>query len=98
MPAVNREGDQSTGHGCFPPTPNVAENCSTVFVNNKPLAVVGSQFATHSCGDTVHPQSGRTVTMGSGTVFAENKAVARIGDPISCGDAVGQGSPDTFCN
>jgi len=25
-------------------------------------------------------------------------AAARIGDPISCGDTMAQGSPDVFCN
>jgi uncharacterized Zn-binding protein involved in type VI secretion len=36
------------------------------------------------------------VIEGSSTFFLEGKAVARIGDSIACGDAVSEGSSNSF--
>jgi hypothetical protein len=46
---------------------------STVFLNNKPMVIVGSLGET-DCGHTT------TAVSGSSTVFAENKAVHRLTD------------------
>jgi uncharacterized Zn-binding protein involved in type VI secretion len=35
---------------------------------------------------------------GSPNVFAEGRAVGRIGDPVSCGSACASGSPNVICN
>ena len=40
MPAVTRLGDLCTGHGCYPPRPNITA-ASTVFVNGKNLPFSG---------------------------------------------------------
>jgi uncharacterized Zn-binding protein involved in type VI secretion len=99
MPAVVRIGDQSTGHGCFPPTPMLATPVSKTFVNGIKVGVVNnaSYHATHSCGITTHAQpAARAHTSGSSNTFIEGKAAARIGDNIACGDAIAQGSPNTF--
>ena len=52
---------------------NFISGASTVFLNNKPLTVVGSLGET-DCGHTTAAMSG------SGTVFAENKPVHRMND------------------
>lgn len=99
MPAVVRLGDKSTGHGCFPPTPMVGSPVSKTFINGiKPGVQNGQSFhATHSCGTSTHPQpSARAHSGGSGNTFIEGFPAARIGDNIACGDAIAQGSPNTF--
>jgi len=47
MPAVVRLGDNSCGHGCFPPRPNV-EASPNVFVNSKGAHRLGDAWAVHS--------------------------------------------------
>lgn len=96
MPSVARLGDKSTGHGCFPPTPIVQDCSDNVFINGISCATVGAKHVTHSCGRVVHPTSSRNITDGSSSVYCNGKAVARIGDTIACGDAVGQGSGNVF--
>ena len=92
MPAVSRLGDKSTGHGCFPPTSCTGGCASKTFANGIAIQVLQSQFQPHSCGRTTHNTSVRKTNAGSSTVFIEGKAAIRIGDPIICGDTVGQGS------
>ena len=96
MTAVVRVTDISAGHGCFPPTNMVYTPVQKTFINGLLVGVVGAQYSTHSCGNTVHPQSSRAVSSGSSKTFIEGYAVARIGDPIACGDTCAQGSEDTF--
>lgn len=99
MPAVVRVGDMSTGHGCFPPTAMQGSPVSKTFVNGLKPGVVNQQsfHVTHSCGITTHPApAARSHVSGSGNTFIEGFPASRIGDNISCGDAVGQGSPNTF--
>jgi len=86
----------STGHGCWPPTTVTQDLSSTVFVNGFAAGKVGMKFIAHECHDEVHSDEERMVTAGSGTVFIEGKSAARIGDPIACGDTVGEGSPNVF--
>jgi uncharacterized Zn-binding protein involved in type VI secretion len=96
MPAQAFLGSKSTGHGCFPPT-NLVSGCSSdVFINGKPAALVGAEFAPHTCGRETHAGSLRRVTSGSTKVFINGKPAVRIGDPVACGDAVGQGSGNVF--
>ena len=98
MPAVVRIGDVSTGHGCFPPTNLAQTACTKTYFNGKLAAVVNpnTQYVTHACGIIVHPQGSRNINSGSSKTFIEGYAVARIGDNIACGDACGEGSPNTF--
>lgn len=59
-------GDDSAGHGCFPPSPAV-EGSPNVFANGIPVVRAGDLYAPHTCDDTTH--SGR-VGVGSEKVFA----------------------------
>ena len=94
MPAATREGDLTSGHGCFPPTAITSTPASKTFINNRLASVIGALVATHFCGTTTH--AGRTVTSGSGRVIIEGKEATRIGDSINCGDTVGQGSDNVI--
>lgn len=98
MPAVVRLGDTSTGHGCFPPTNLVTTAATKSYINGILVGLQdeASQFSTHTCGNSTHPQNGRFISSGSTKSFIEGKPVARIGDNISCGDACGQGSHNSF--
>lgn len=93
MPAVSRLGDLTSGH-CFPPYPFITAS-SDVFVNGIAVTRISDAFPVHCCGIPCH--SG-TQAVGSPNVYVNGLAVARIGDAVSCGDTVGQGSPNVFAN
>jgi len=94
MPAITRLGDLSSGHGCFPARPSTSAS-SDVKVNGIGVVRVGDSYATHCCGPSCH---GGSLSGGSPNVTANGLAVGRIGDPISCGDTVAQGSPNVSVN
>jgi uncharacterized Zn-binding protein involved in type VI secretion len=98
MPAVSRIGDMSTGHGCFPPTALVSTPVTKTFFNGKLASVVNSscQHATHCCGPTCHVGSTRSPSSGASKTFIESNLAARIGDDIACGDAIAEGSNNSF--
>ncbi|HEX5678794.1 MAG TPA: PAAR domain-containing protein [Alcanivorax sp.] len=95
MPAVTRLGDLGTGHGSYPPRPNIA-GAATVFVNGIPVHRQGDAWDTH-CNPAPDCHAG-TLSGGSTSVFAEGQAVGRIGDPVSCGSAVAAGSANVFAS
>jgi uncharacterized Zn-binding protein involved in type VI secretion len=88
MPAVTRLGDICTGHGPCAPRPNNSAS-PNVFVNG---------IAVHRKTDTweVHCTHGSFLESGDPTVLANFLDVARIGDPVECGSAVAEGSPNVF--
>lgn len=99
MSAIARLGDMSTGHGCFPPTAMVKTPVTKTYVNGI-LAGVSDpscQFATHVCGTTTHPQSERYPIPAAGCkTYIEGYPIAVIGNDLNCGDAIGEGSANTF--
>lgn len=92
MPNVTRIGDVCTGHGCFPPRPNVGGS-PNVFVNNIAVHRRSDPWAPHCCGPSCHASA---LASGSGTVFANFLDVCRIGDPVACGSASAQGSTNVY--
>lgn len=98
MPAQSRIGDLSTGHGCFPPTQLVVTPVVKSFFNGILGSVVSSacQHDTHCCGPVCHSGSERSPSSGASKTFIEGLPSARIGDSIACGDAIAEGSPNTF--
>lgn len=92
MPAASFNGAICSGHGCFPPRPGVATAMRT-FAGDIPVLRVGDAYPVHSCGDQSHPG---TVSAGSLKSFVAGIALARIGDAISCGSVVAQGSEKSF--
>ena len=98
MPAVSRIGDMSTGHGCFPPTALTSTPVSKTFFNGMLASVVDSacQHAPHTCGNTTHAGSTRSPSSGASKTFIEGFKAARIADDIACGDAIAEGSTNSF--
>ena len=92
MPGVCRLGDICTGHGCYPPRPNVQAS-PTVFVNGIAVHRQSDTWATHSCSSC----HGGVLARGCHTVFVNGLEMGRIGDPVSCGSHVAMGSSDVFC-
>lgn len=82
MPAASRKGDADNGGSSVR-----SSTASTVFINGKPAAIVGSTNSSH---DDDHGPS--SIVRGSGTVKIENKPAARKGDPYGCGHSLIEGS------
>lgn len=99
MPAISLDTHVSTGHGGWPSTVVVSSTCAAKsFFNGLKIQLVGqTQYTPHTDNQPVtHPQSEREVSNGAPTFYMEGKKVGRIGDPIACGDTIGQGSTNTF--
>lgn len=97
MAAVALEQKVSTGHGCFPPTQAIGPYTTTSFFNNKAIQLLNhTKYAPHTCGTVTHTPDQRITSSASSTFFLEGKAVCRIGDDISCGDAIAEGSDSAF--
>lgn len=94
MPAVTLLGHRCTGHGCYPPRPNV-EGSGNVFANDIPVHRQDDAWHPHGCGDCT-PHSSETKS-GSQTVYVNGKQMARIGDPVKCGSKIAQGTGNVFC-
>ena len=92
MPAVCRIGDRCSGHGCFPPRVN-DEGSSSVFANAIGVHRRGDHWVTHCCGSSCHDSS---LARGSTTVYANGIQLGRIADPVACGSAVIEGSPNVY--
>lgn len=98
MPAIAVQGGKSTGHGCFPPTPDIGPYTTTSFFGDKAMQIRGeTKYADHSCGRSTHPSTARVIKPQPSTLFFEGKPIAFIGDELTdTGDFVGKGSPSAF--
>ena len=99
MPGVTRDGDATTtGHGCDATT-TVTGPSTNVFCNTKGVERKTDPTAAHTIPNSASPPvcvpHSSVINAGSGTVFVNSKAIARIGD--SCdGDAITGGSSNVF--
>ena len=100
MPAVTRDGDATTtGHGCdF--TTTVTGPSTDVFCNTKGVERKTDPTAAHTIPNGASPpvcvpHSGAVINAGSGTVFVNGKAIARVGDSCDAG-AIFNGSSNVF--
>ena len=90
---AHRRYDLCTGHACYPPRPN-PQGSPNVFTNNRcQIRQSADVYLPHCCGPPCHVG---VVAQGSPTVYVNELQMARIGDPVSCGSAVGTGSPNVF--
>ena len=94
MPAVTRLGDQCTGHGCYPPRPNIQAS-PNVFCNGIAVHRETDGWAVHCCPPPVCHAG--NLASGSSTVFVNGLECGRIGDPVDCGSVVAEGSDNVFC-
>lgn len=85
---IARDGDLTTGHGCHPPQTIIA-TATSVFINGRPVARLGDQVTSHTCGDDTH---GGYISNCQSKVIVEGIPLARVGDSISCGGTVMTGS------
>lgn len=87
--------DCTAGHPpCFPPTPTLKIGAD-VYVNGFFIMRVSDKYEPHAVPPCTPHQP--TQIAGSGTVFANNLNVARMGDPTDCGDKLMHPcSPDVF--
>jgi uncharacterized Zn-binding protein involved in type VI secretion len=89
MPAAARLGDYCTGHGCWPPRRGITAS-PNVFTNGIPAHRLGDAWLVHCCPNAgCHPG---VVSSGSGSVNINGRPAARIGDDISCGSLIAEGS------
>ena len=99
MPGVTRKDDvTTTGHGCSATTTVVGPS-GDVFCNTRGVERKGDPAAPHTIPNGASPPvcvpHSSVINAGSGTVFVNGKAIARIGD--SCdGGAITGGSSNVF--
>lgn len=96
MPGVHRQGDSTSGHGCWPPTVP-ASYSPNVFVNGKAVVRSGDSIVEHCCTQDPYPCHTGVYT-GSHTVKVNGRDKQVAGDPISCGDTASGCSSNVFVN
>lgn len=88
MKAITLLGHRCTGHGSWPPRPNI-EADDYLLINGQPVHCVGHGWASH-CNAT--PQChASTLAAGSALLQINGRAAGRVGDPVACGGSVAQG-------
>ena len=70
IPVMREVIDQTTGHGCWPPT-FVIPGSPNVFINNRKVVRVGDPIVPHTC-PTIPETHGGVVSSGSPNVFVNN--------------------------
>lgn len=96
MPAAHRHTDICTGHGCWPPRPNI-QGSVNVFINNLGSHRVGDTWAVHCC-PAIPACHASVQGSGSPNVFVNGSAHARVGDAVACGSSNATGSNNVFIN
>ena len=96
MAPVARIGDSiSTGHGCDGTT-TLTGPSTNVFANNLGIERQGDPTVVHRLtGRNCSVTHIASINAGSGTVFVNNKPIARIGDSADAG-SITSGSPSVF--
>ena len=99
MPGVCRKDDTATtGHGCDTTTTVVGPS-TNVFCNTKGVERKTDPTAAHTIPNSASPPvcvpHSSVINAGSGTVFVNGKAIARIGDSCDGGNITG-GSTNVF--
>ena len=95
MPAVTRVGDADVPH-CSGMVR--AEGSPDVFVNGIPVSREGDLNTPHLLPGDPCPGHSAPIARGSNSVFANGRAIGRVGDPISGCTSVAEGSPDVICH
>lgn len=89
---ISRLGDITTGHGCHAPVIGATASAN-VYVNGIPAHKVGDTTVVHTCGTDVHPD---TMSVGSTTVKINGTDAMRIGDILTPGGTIAEGSHNVF--
>lgn len=94
MPGAARLSDICTGHGCYPPRPNIQAS-TNVIINNRGAHRVSDGWAVHCCGPPCH---GSILAKGSPNVYVNGKRLGRCGDAVACGSSVSTCSSNVIVN
>lgn len=89
MAGLAFDGSITTGHSSAPPTRLISTQ-DIVYVEGKAVLVEGDEIVKHSYTDD--PPHGGVVISSNAVVHIGGKRVAQIGDRISCGDTISEGS------
>ena len=82
--SMARVGDQTSGHGPYPPNVLGGPGAPSVMLNGAAAAVVGDGTVA-PCVAPNSPVLNGVIQDGSPTATAEGKKIARIGDMLTCG-------------
>ena len=86
MPGVVRLGDAAV-HGCYGPHyPTVGS--PNVTVDGLPVIIKNTPYTPHTCGDDTHDG----IASGDCNVYVNGQPVQKVGDSVSCGSVMVQGS------
>ena len=90
IPIVRK--DDEAVHGCWGGhKPAIASE--NVFIDGIPALRKGDAYFPHCCpGNDCHSGNAN----GTSTVFINGKPAQKIGDPVTCGSIMIQGSPSVF--
>ena len=90
--SMAREGDMTTGHGSYPPAVFLPGSslCQKAQIEGKPMLTVDVIVASHGSPTPSTPITNGKIIQGSPTCKVKCddgvfRAVARIGDSLSCG-------------
>ena len=87
MAMISKQASISSGHGAFPPRPDV-DGEPLLMINGVPVMVDGNAFAEHTDGNDVH---GGTAVSTRPWVTINGKGVVCVDDPVSCGSTMATG-------
>ena len=93
MPAVTRIGDSDIAH-CSGMVR--AQGSPNTFSNNIAISRQGDKNTPHLLPGSPCPGHSAPITVGSSSVFINNKGCGRIGDALTSCTAVAAGSPNVF--
>ncbi len=89
MTGVTRVGDLCTGHDNCPAVPLVTGS-PNVFIEDRAVGRIGDSYAPHQC--SAHESHVGVITSGNSSVLVNGLAIATVGDSVSCGGTVAEGS------
>lgn len=92
MPALSFNMCMTTGHGKYKPTNVPATLQSKFFISGQPALLQGDKANYHG-----HSPVGECIATTS-KFFIGGIPIIRIGDPLTDGDYIAQGSPKFFIN
>ena len=93
MPAATRQNDNCTGHDACPPVPLVTYS-PNVIINGLGAGRQTDLYSTYGC--VAHPGHQDVIVAGSSKVDINGLPAARVGDAVSIGGAVQDGSPNVI--
>lgn len=92
-PQATRLDDNCTGHDDCGPVPLITSS-PNVLINRRGAGRKTDIYASHGC--LVHPPHNDVIAKGSATVFINGLEAGRVGDDVSIGGNVQDGSPNVI--